>query len=359
MAFEPGGKLCARSGRAFAPLAEFTYAIALQTGNDVTAAAANRNAAAAPFLTVVMPAHCGERWIEATLNSLAAEAANDIEVIVIDGSPDSGTANIVMRYADRLSLELIPRQDLNNWRTKTNFGVERARASHVCMLCQDDLWRPGRTAAIRNWIDDAPEAVLHVAPTAIVDHHGRDLGIWRCPLPADTAMSSDLVLERLLVQNFIASPTPVFRRDAWLACGGLDVDLWYTADWDIWLKLASRGPVRYHDFVSAGFRIHGDSMTMSGSRDPADFENQMRSVLDRHIGRLAPARRAQVERAAHASIKVNIALAAASGGSLGALGQAAGQMFRLGPRGLHGYLRDSRLFERVVPRLRAKFSGAL
>src|SRR3954465_13823979 len=164
-----------------------------------------------PFLTVVMPAHCGERWIGATLDSLAAEAADDIEVIVIDGSPDSGTADIVMRYADRLAPGLLPRADLTNWRTKTNFGVERARASHVCMLCQDDLWLPGRAAAIRKWIEDAPQAVLHLAPTAIVDHHGRALGIWRCPLPADTVAPTALLLERLLVQNFIASPTPVFR----------------------------------------------------------------------------------------------------------------------------------------------------
>jgi glycosyltransferase involved in cell wall biosynthesis len=325
----------------------------------MTAAGANGAAAAAPFLTVVMPAHCGERWIEATLDSLAAEATPDIEVIVIDGSPDSGTANLVRRYADRLSLELIPRFDLNNWRTKTNFGVERAKASHVCMLCQDDLWLPGRAAAIRRWIDEAPDAVLHLAPTAIVDHKGRSLGIWRCPLPSDTVAPSALVLERLLVQNFIASPTPVFRRDAWLACNGLDVDLWYTADWDVWLKLARQGPVRYHDFVSAGFRIHNESMTMSGSRDPADFESQMRIVLDRHVGQLTPARSAPVVRAAQASIKVNIALAAASGGSLGALGNAAAQLLLLGPLGLHRYLRDSRLFERVVPRLRAKLSGAL
>ena len=111
--------------------------------------------------------------------------------------------------------------------------------------------------------------------------------------------------------------------------------------------------------MTAGFRIHGDSLTMTGSRDPADFESQMRIVLDRHIGRLTPARSAAIVRAARASIKVNVALAAASDGGWRALGTAASQLFLLGPLGLHRYLRDSRLFERVVPRLRAKFSGAL
>lgn len=313
----------------------------------------------APMLTVVMPVHCGERWIAPTLESLAAEAADDIEVIVVDSSPDAGTAEIVQGFADRIPLELVSRPDLSNWRTKTNFAVERAKGAHVCMLHQDDLWLEGRLAAIRSWIAAAPDAPLHLAPTLIVDQEGRALGTWRCPLPSKAPARSELVVERLLVQNFIAVPTPVFRRDAWLACGGLDLDLWYTADWDLWLKLAGRGPVHYHNTITAAFRIHGGSLTMTGSRDPAEFEAQMQVVFDRHVRRVAPGRSAPVARAARASIGINVALAAASAGRFGAFASAARLLLSLGPRGLHRYLRDSRIVERVVPRLRARLSGAL
>ena len=313
----------------------------------------------APRLTVVMPVHCGEQWLATTLESLAAQAGSDVEIIVIDTSPDTATAELVMGFADKLSLRLIHRSDLSGWQAKTNFGVARARAAHVCTLHQDDFWLPGRMTAIRDWIERAPDAVLHLAPTAIVDTNGRVLGTWRCPLPTGAAAPPALVLERLLVQNFVAVPTPVFRRDAWLACGGLDTALWYTADWDIWLKLANLGAVHYHDTVTAGFRVHGRSLTMTGSRDPGDFEAQMRIVLDRHAGRLAPARSAPVGRAARASIKVNVALAAASAGGLRRLAGAAGHVVSLGPRGLCRYLRDSRLVERVMPRVRAKLSGVL
>jgi hypothetical protein len=167
------------------------------------------------------------------------------------------------------------------------------------------------------------------------------------------------VLERLLVQNFVAIPSPVFRRDAWLACKGLDLDLWYTADWDMWLKLAARGPVPYHDQVTAAFRVHGSSLTMTGSRDPAEFEDQMRIVLDRHFERHPERRTRTVARAAEASIKINVALAAASAGKASGLARAMGEMLALGPFGLRRYLRDSRLMDRVLPRLRAKVSGAL
>ena len=61
--------------------------------------------------------------------------------------------------------------------------MQLAQSPYVCLLSVDDVWLPGRAAAVRAWIEAAPSAVLHLAPTAIIDRHGRELGIWRCPLP--------------------------------------------------------------------------------------------------------------------------------------------------------------------------------
>jgi hypothetical protein len=260
------------------------------------------------------------------------------------------------KYSDRLHIKVFERPDLSSWQAKTNFGVEATQSTHVCWLGVDDLWLPGRAAAARAWIESAPAAPLHLAPSAIIDQDGRRLGVWRCPLPAEGDLRWPFVTERLLVQNFIGAPAPVFRKDAWLACGGLDETLWYTADWDVWLKLAAHGPVRYHDNVTTAFRIHRDSLTATGSRDIAEFGQQMRTVLERHLNDSSGYSRS-IERIARASITVNTALALASAGDLSGLPGAAFAFFRLGPFGMRRYLRDSRIMERVAPRLRAKLGG--
>jgi glycosyltransferase involved in cell wall biosynthesis len=312
--------------------------------------------ASAPWLTVIMPSYCGERWIDASLRSLESEPAEGVELLLIDSSPTRATTDIARKYSGRLQIKVFERPDLSSWQTKTNFGVEASQSTHVCWLGVDDLWLPGRAAAARAWIESAPEAPLHLAPTAIIDKDGRRLGVWRCPLPAEIDLRWPFVTERLLVQNFIGAPAPVFRRDAWLACGGLDEALWYTADWDIWLKLAAHGPVRYHDNITTAFRIHGGSLTATGSRNVADFAQQMRTVVDRHLNGFSGYSRS-IERAARASITVNTALASASAGDLSGLPGAASAFFRLGPFGMRRYLRDSRILERVAPRLRAKLGG--
>ena len=311
-----------------------------------------------PFLSVVMPVHNGVDWIEATLESLAAEATADIEVIVLDSSPSGETADIVQQFLGRLPVRLLRRPDLGPWQIKTNLGVEMANADYVCMLHQDDLWLPGRVNAIRRWVVKTPEAVLHLAPSVYVDRNGRGMGQWQCPLPPERVLDEELVLERLLIQNFVSVPAPVMQRKAWLDCGGMDEKLWYTADWDLWLNLGAAGPVIYHDEITTAFRIHGNSLTVSGSRDGREFRQQMQTVLDRHLDRVPQSRRRAIEHAARASINVNVLLAAAAGGSSRSLLGAAANVVSLGPAGIRRYLRDSRLRERVLSRLRAKAAGA-
>jgi hypothetical protein len=55
---------------------------------------------------------------------------------------------------------------------------------------------------------------------------------------------------------------------------------------------------------------------------------------------------------------VNAALAAASSGDFSKLLRAALTVLGLGITGMRLYLRDSRIVERLVPRIRAKLSGA-
>ena len=63
-------------------------------------------------------------------------------------------------------------------------------------------------------------------------------------------------------------------------------------------------------------------------------------------------------RLARASIDVNCSLAAASAGQAGGLAGAVGALLRLGPA-LPAYLRQSRIVDRLMPRVRLALSGAM
>ena len=190
---------------------------------------------------------------------------------------------IVRDFADRLTLRPYARPDFPMWHAKTNFAAREARADHLCWLHQDDLWLPGRMKAVESWIAASPETPFHFAPSLFIGADGVTLGQWSCPIEKEGPQPRNALLRGLLVQNYIAAPAPIFRKDAWLRCGGLDENLWYTADWDVWLKLVAQGEACFHKEAATAFRVHGSSLTVAGSRDIADFVNQMRVVLERHI----------------------------------------------------------------------------
>lgn len=314
---------------------------------------------AGPRLSVVMPLHDGEAWLDATLASLPDDPDGLMEVIALDSSAEATCRAIIARHAARLTLRYEHLPHISSWTAKTNRAVAMARASHVAMLHQDDLWLPDRLTALLRVLDAEPDVGLLLTAATIIDDKGRTLGQWRCPLAGRDSWDGASVLERLLVQNFVALPSVLMRRDLWQQVGGLDESLWYTPDWDLYIKAALCGRVRYIAEPTVAFRIHGGSQTMLGSRTPADFLAQMEIVIGRYAHRLTGQGAPAIRRIAAASARINGLLAEAVHGRKGALLSVLIELIGLGPSNLFRYFRHSRIVERVVPRLQAHLRGAL
>jgi GT2 family glycosyltransferase len=313
-----------------------------------------------PWLTVVMPVYNGENYLEFALQSIVSQPWDGVEIIVVDGGSGDRTIEVLESYSRRHLLRLFVRQDLNNWVSKSNFGLSQARGDYVCFLHHDDLWLTGRLAALRDWVERDPHVTMFLHPSWFIDPLGRRVGTWRCPLPANMELGPRLVRERLLTQNFIAMPAPLFSRHMALRVGGLDERLWYTADWDFWLKLAAAGTTLYRACPLSAFRIHPQAQTMRGSCSVLELRRQQEIVLDRHCnsGGAAHPANSLGQRVARFSIDVNTGLAALVHGRKANAAALVSRFLRLGPTGWHRYLRDSRIVERTLPRYRIGLAKA-
>lgn len=311
-----------------------------------------------PWLTVVMPVHDGGDYLGATLESMIGEVDQHIEIILIDSSNTGRCADIVEMYQASLSIDYSHRSDLKSWQSKMNEGVVRARAPYVAMLHQDDLWLPGRIKSVRQNIRSCPKAVMYLSPSIFIDGQGRHIGNWRCPLGKRKIWQGRDVLDRLLVQNFIAIPAPVIRKSDWLAVGGMDEELWYTADWDLYLKLCPRGDIVYAPTLTTGFRVHATSLTIRGSSDLEAFRAQLETVAKRHINWPGGKPRQDISQIADASIRINVALAGIAAGKKGHVRHVFAALFSLLPLKIGKYLRYSRIIDRVIPRFRAQLYRA-
>ena len=312
-----------------------------------------------PWLSVIIPTYNGEQFLAKALASIAEQGDRDIECIVVDDGSTDSTIQIVNTFAGKIPIVRRDIQRTGNWAANSNLALANATGEYACFLHQDDFWLANRLQTMRGLVSQYPDAELLLSPAIFVDRQGNPVGRWQCPLPNRPGpIDSNLFKQRLLIQNFIAIPSPVFKRKTALMHGGLDDSLWYTADWDFWLKLAGHKTI-YSPHPMAAFRIHSHSQTVQRSFDTAGFQKQMESVLSKHFTYPATGGTSQerIKRVALFSIQINAALAARIHGAKIALPGLLASFIKLGPVGWRIFLRDSRILERISARLRASISS--
>lgn len=314
-------------------------------------------AARSPWLSVLMPIYNGEAYLTQALDSILAQGDPDIEVLAIEGASTDGTLSILRAYEGRLPLRVLEAPQHSNWVKKTNRGISEARGDYVCFLHHDDLWRPGRLAALRKATLAHPGAVFVVHDSLYINSRGRVLGLYQPRLPdAGRPLPHEIALEHFLTQNIVTVPATLFRRDALSRVGPLDESLWYTADWDLWIRLAGAGPTLYVPRSLCAYRLHAMSQTSTRGGDPAEIRSQYSAVAERHLSawRIREGRPCPAEDVARFSVRVNAVLASLAARRPAGLGGLAAALLRLGPAEAWRYARRSRILQRVAAYVRGR-----
>lgn len=312
-----------------------------------------------PWLSVLIPTYNGENHLSSALDSVLKQGDPNIECIAVDDGSTDRTLPILETYKKKLDLVSIEQERKGNWVAATNRALSLARGDYISMLHQDDIWYRDRLKAIHSLIEVHPTVNFFLNSADFIDLHGRYLGHWRCPLPGYPArVDSKIILERLLIQNFIAIPAPLVKREAAIAVGGLDESLWYTADWDFWLKLALRYQSVHYSKPLCGFRVHPNSQTETRSAFLNEFRRQQEMVTGKYFEHLNGSKWQQneIRKASAFSIDVNVAFAGAIHKKKVNLFGLIIKLPSLGPTGIHRYIRDSRIWERSIARIRSRLA---
>jgi len=226
-----------------------------------------------PLVSICVPTWNGASFLGEALSSALDQTFSDFELLVLDDGSSDGTVALVESFRDpRLALHRNRRRlgIPGNW----NRCLELARGKYVKFLFQDDVLVPTAVARLVAALDTAPDAALAFSRREI-RHEGIARG--RLPLldgPYRQAVGAfhasfrgrvdgaSLVADALrqgrdLTVNVVGEPSFVLlRREAVLGAGGFDPSFTQLVDWDLWLRLAARGPLVFVDEVLGVFRVH-------------------------------------------------------------------------------------------------------
>jgi len=207
-----------------------------------------------PRVSIVTPSLNQGEFIGQAIESVLAQDYPNIEYLVVDGGSQDDTLHILGRYGDRVRWTSGPDAGQAD---AIRRGFESTSGDIIAWLNADDRYRPGAVGlAVRSLLSEQRPALVY-GRADFIGRDGRPLG------PCRQVEAWDL--HRLIHElDFVVQPASFFRRDAYLAAGGLDPDLHYCMDYDLWIRLGSRFPVSFLPKVLADVRVYANTKTASG-----------------------------------------------------------------------------------------------
>ncbi|MEM8770360.1 MAG: glycosyltransferase [Pseudomonadota bacterium] len=199
------------------------------------------------------------------LQSLIAQGAI-VEIAALDASGDDRVKAVLDEYDAALAYR---RTGPDKGQSDAIIeGWNKTGAPILGWLNADDALYPGalKTAAARFSADPALDLVYGDS-TIIDDDHAYSGYHWAVAPPSEAILSGCI----------ISQPSCFFKREAVAKIGGLDADLHYTMDWDLWVRLW-QGGARF-DFIDETL----SRVLWSGDAKTGGFNRSRRKELERII----------------------------------------------------------------------------
>lgn len=115
-----------------------------------------------PTVSIVTAVYNAERFLEQTLESVAAQTCARWEHILVDDSSTDASAAIAASFARRDPRFRVLRQDGNTGAVQArNRGIQAARGRYIAFLDADDLWLPDKLARQVRFMEKTGAAVSH------------------------------------------------------------------------------------------------------------------------------------------------------------------------------------------------------
>ena len=185
-----------------------------------------------PLVTVLIGAYNNATTLDRAIDSILAQTASDLELLLIDDGSRDETPAVIAAAAARDGRVRVLTMDRNVGISRSlNEGLRAAQAPIVAVQDADDYSSPERLERQLAVLSARPEVAVVGSRMHEVDPAGRAL----VPRTSFRAGDVNAVLMRF---NPIPNTSAAFRREPALALGGFDPRYRYAMEYDLWLRLA-------------------------------------------------------------------------------------------------------------------------
>jgi|GEM_PF-2351979 hypothetical protein len=221
-------------------------------------------------ITVVIPTYNRADCLPKTLDSVLAQTYGDYDVVVVDDGSTDETQRVLGGYTGLIQVVQQPNLGVGQAR---NTGIRAAKGQYIAFLDSDDIWIPKKLELQVLALESDRDLKWVYSDAYAFDG---ETGQWLFLLSDLARQYEGEISKSLLLEDFIPSPTPVVARSVFDEVGSFS-DIQVVEDWEMWLRIAARYPIRRVPQSLAGYRVHQRSVTR-GQHPVSHLRQRLRAI---------------------------------------------------------------------------------
>lgn len=222
------------------------------------------------LVSVIIPAYNAAGLIKETLDSIARQSYQAIEVIVVDDGSTDNTAELVRAHAPAITL--LQQPNSGSCSSPRNHGLRAARGEFVTFFDADDLMVPGKLRRQVDFLRRHPGCDTVLMDYRNFDEHGEasQSHFASCGQLQDEAarcgaieflLDKHAAIRILITENYAIAGSPLMRRAVFEQVQPYDESLRASEDFDLTYRLARHGSLGIIREVGFLRRMHEANMS--------------------------------------------------------------------------------------------------
>jgi glycosyltransferase involved in cell wall biosynthesis len=226
-----------------------------------------------PLVSIITPSYNQGHFLEETIRSVLDQDYPRIEYIIVDGASNDNSVEIIRSYADRLAW-WVSEKDKGH-ADALNKGFAHASGEIIAWLNSDDTYTsPHVISEAVEFLQAYPQTGMVYADANLTDNSGQVIGSFPAKQTSYEAMLRGSV--------HIPQATTFFRKALFEQVGPLSLTLFFSFDYDLWVKLAKVSEISYLPRLWANFRLHDSGKSVLN--DDRCYPDMIR-VVERETGK--------------------------------------------------------------------------
>lgn len=205
-------------------------------------------------VSIIVPSYQQARFLRETLTSLVEQkgiAPPEREILVIDGGSTDGSVEIIREFEPHLAYWVSERDRGQTHALEKGFA--RATGDIQGWLCSDDVLEPDALRTVLDEFQARPRVQFLYGDASWIDADSRPLK-HKKEIPFSWFIWT-------YDHNYIPQPSAFWRRELYVAVGGLDESLHLAMDCDLWARFAQRSRPRHVRRPLSRMRLYADQKT--------------------------------------------------------------------------------------------------